>query len=200
MRDQLKQRVVGGIVIVCVMAIFLPVLLHRPKTKTFQQVPMAIPKPTEVSQMSLQPSRLSEHASSNTINTIVNITTSSTPSAKIAATEQAVVNQVHTAVHSKLAPIEDHSVNSKILQSAFSTPKAWVVQLGSFSMTSHANRLVVKLRQQGFSAYQRTSHTQQGVITRVFVGPQISKRKMEQINHQLTHKFHLKGVVRKYHV
>jgi DedD protein len=99
-----------------------------------------------------------------------------------------------------MAPVVDHSINNKILQSAISTPQAWVVQLGSFSLKNNAEKLVQRLRKQGFDAYSRSNDENHHLITRVFVGPEINRGTMQHINKKLQHDFHLKGVVRKYNV
>jgi DedD protein len=212
MVTQMKQRIVGGIVIICVLAIFLPILLHKPKTEKLQQVPMAIPKPTTVSEMSLQlpVQNGQQQAQDNTVATSTTATTPAqavtTPAQKLAVAEQAVVRPTAvaqpTTVHSahKEAPVVDHSINSRILQSAISTPQAWVVQLASFANQANASKLVAQLRQKGFQAYTRTSHFNRHSITRVFVGPEINQNKIQQVKQNLNKQFHLSGVVRKYTV
>lgn len=202
MEAQLKQRIVGGIVIICVLAIFLPILLHKPKTQSSAPVSLPIATPATVSQMSLQLPQQTTATASTQSAQVAN----STPQEKLAVAEQAVVTPVHTsAAHVKhvakrvARPVPQH-INTKILQSAVSTPQAWVVQLGSFSEQRHATALVARLRAKGFEAYTRTSHESHGTITRVFVGPEINKAQMQRINTRLDKTFHLSGVVRKYTV
>ncbi len=49
MELRMKQRVIGGVVVVSVLAIFLPVLLHKPAPLAPQKVTMNIPQPDQLS-------------------------------------------------------------------------------------------------------------------------------------------------------
>lgn len=208
MVNDLKQRIVGGVVIVCVLAIFLPVLLHKPKTETPQSVPMTIPQPQTVSQLSLQlPAQQQAPAAPQQAVT----TQQPTAAAKLAQAEQTVTHpqshvqqpvKVATTHHviSKHKIVTTPKINTHILQAAVTTPTAWVVQLGSFSEKSNVQRLVKQLRQHGFDAYTRKDAHGNSSITQVFVGPEISRDTINTINNKLSKEFHLHGVVRKYHV
>ncbi|MFN3234072.1 MAG: SPOR domain-containing protein [Gammaproteobacteria bacterium] len=77
---------------------------------------------------------------------------------------------------------------------------AWVVQLGSFSEQQHAEELVMKLREKNFSAFlykdPRSSHQ----LTRVYVGPEVSKEEAAAIKVSLKQKMGMTGFVRAYDV
>ena len=139
MTNQLKQRIVGGVVILCVVTIFLPVLFHKPKTTAAKSVPMTIPKPMSVSQMSLQLPLASSQDQVQQTQTSVN---------PLTRAEQKVEYQSTAAPQSKpqvavqAAKLQHkQQINTKILQAAVSLPQAWVVQLGSFSKSQHAKNL-----------------------------------------------------------
>ncbi len=79
-------------------------------------------------------------------------------------------------------------------------PTAWVVQLGSFSNSTNAKRLIKKLRARGFDAYTRQTQSVSGVhLTKVFVGPEIHKAHAARLQKRLAGEFHLRGVIRRYH-
>lgn len=228
MEAQLKQRIVGAIVIVCVLAIFLPVLLHKPKPIVTQKMSMNIPKPEPISQMSLQlakqdsPQPAIEAPQSTAVPSSLAHTEegediTNVPHQVMAppVQDQQVAHNVpkiqpkpaqkhiaHSAHHKPVAHhVHNHKkINNKILQAAVETPEAWVVQLASFADKNNAHQLVNRLRKSGFEAYLRTSHLHGRSINRVFVGPEIKKHDMQQINSRLNRKFHLHGVVKRYHV
>lgn len=195
METQLKQRLVGGVVIVCVLAIFLPILLHKPKSDQAQSVPMTIPKPQTISEMSLQ---LPEAQPSTVAPKVVATATDKLMAAQAAVVQPVVAKKAPSKAHT--AAVAPHTINTKILQSAIATPQAWVVQLGSFSQAQHAHQLVKQLRERGFDAYSRSTDLNHQRIVRVFVGPEINLQTMRHINKKLQHDFHLRGVVRKYSV
>lgn len=177
-----KQRIVGGIVIISVFAIFLPILLHRPSQSPTQSISMAIPQPQAVSQMSLELAPSSPD----------------TVAAKITESQQQVVTPVSASISTPA--LSKEPINKKILQAVVTPPQAWVVQLGSFAEPKNAQHLIQQLRQHGFDAYTRQVTSGSHRITQVFVGPDINPKSIAKTNEKLSHEFHLKGVVRKYQV
>jgi len=57
--------------------------------------------------------------------------------------------------------------------------QAYIVQLGALKNAAKATEIVAKLRLSGFRAYTVPSTPVQGEITRVFVGPEANKQKLE---------------------
>lgn len=55
----------------------------------------------------------------------------------------------------------------------------WVIQLGSFSDESNAKQLIRTLTNAGYRAYSRPIQTRLGVLTKVFVGPEIKRENLE---------------------
>ncbi len=228
MEAQLKQRIVGAIVIVCVLAIFLPVLLHKPKPIVTQKMSMNIPKPEPVSQMSLQIAKQDPPQAIEATQQTASVQSppmhaeegediADKPHQVMAppVQDKQIAHNVqkthlnptkkaitHTSHHKAVVhhPHNRKKINTKMLQAAIDTPDAWVVQLASFADKNNAYQLVKRLRKSGFEAYMRTSHVHGHVINRVFVGPEIKKHDMQQIKSRLNRKFHLHGVVKRYHV
>jgi len=79
-------------------------------------------------------------------------------------------------------------------------PVGWSVRLGSFSNTNNARNLTQRLLADGYRAYSREIRSSQGVLTAVFVGPQVERNKVEQLKQQLQTKFQLSGIVVKFEV
>ncbi|OHU86639.1 MULTISPECIES: SPOR domain-containing protein [Pseudoalteromonas] len=59
------------------------------------------------------------------------------------------------------------------------TSMAYVIQLGSFSHKPNVDALVEKLTSNGFKAFTRPVQTPNGTLTKVFVGPDLNKAKLE---------------------
>ncbi|TMP25630.1 DedD protein [Pseudoalteromonas rubra] len=59
------------------------------------------------------------------------------------------------------------------------TQMAYVIQLGSFSHKSNVKALTKKLTENGFKTFTRPVKTPNGTLTKVFVGPDLNKAKLE---------------------
>jgi len=76
--------------------------------------------------------------------------------------------------------------------------QSYIVQLGALKNAAKANEIVANLRLSGFRAYTVPSTPVQGEITRVFVGPDASKQKLESSLPQLNQISGLSGQIRSY--
>ncbi|KGL56710.1 cell division protein DedD [Pantoea ananatis] len=76
--------------------------------------------------------------------------------------------------------------------------QAYVVQLGALKNASKVNEIVAKLRLSGYRAYTVPSTPVQGQITRIYVGPDASKAKMQAAVGELKNVSGLSGVVKSY--
>ncbi|TQF71954.1 SPOR domain-containing protein [Pseudoalteromonas luteoviolacea] len=59
------------------------------------------------------------------------------------------------------------------------TKMAYVIQLGSFSHKANVLALTDKLKKNGFKTFTRPVKTPNGTLTKVFVGPDLNKQKLE---------------------
>ncbi|MBQ4814394.1 SPOR domain-containing protein [Pseudoalteromonas luteoviolacea] len=59
------------------------------------------------------------------------------------------------------------------------TKMAYVIQLGSFSHQANVLALTDKLKKNGFKTFTRPVKTPNGTLTKVFVGPDLNKQKLE---------------------
>ena len=71
----------------------------------------------------------------------------------------------------------------------------WLVQLGSFSNARNATGLKDRLLKKSYPAFIRTSRTDNGEVTRVFVGPSANRQQATQLAARLFTETHLKGMV-----
>lgn len=167
----LKQRVIGAIVLVSLGIIILPLLLnggskqnngisstHIPaKPKVLKQKPAPIPAIKKMPEAKL---------------------ISNKPVLKEKSTEK-------TKPATKLAVAPKYQKSSKPASSKIST--AYTLQLASFSQKSNSITLRDKLRKKGFKAYSESIQTTTGRIYRLRVGPYLkydqilaAKKKIEK--------------------
>jgi len=71
--------------------------------------------------------------------------------------------------------------------------KAWIIQLGAFQNAQNINVLLKKLHKAGFQAHTVPTEVIDGELTRVFVGPDVSKNKLEKQLPQLKRLTKLQG-------
>tara|TARA_R110002110_G_scaffold166602_2_gene367260 strand:- start:6422 stop:7162 length:741 start_codon:yes stop_codon:yes gene_type:complete len=71
----------------------------------------------------------------------------------------------------------------------------WVVRLATFGNPKNAERLAVKLKQDGYAAYTQASKRSDKDYTFVLVGANTEKQAVKKLNADLQFKYNLKGLV-----
>ncbi|MFM5843520.1 cell division protein DedD [Aeromonas sanarellii] len=94
----------------------------------------------------------------------------------------------------------DDLIASKMAQpapapAATSTQGSWILQLGAFKNADSVNALVSKLRAAGYSAQTSPRTPVQGQINRVFIGPDVSKAKLQGMQSRISQMTGLSGSV-----
>ncbi|MCL1127112.1 SPOR domain-containing protein [Shewanella surugensis] len=174
MPNHFQNRLVGVIVIVALGVLFLPDLLNGKKQRqeeTFTEIPL---KPA------LKETRLPEKAY-DVVNTDVD--------KKIdkAVTAAASVDEKDRPTKSQESPPK-----------ASLSSSAWTLRLGSFNNAKNVTALVERLRKQGFNAYTLPSKPIDGQLTKVFVGPDVSKDKLVVQQSDIEKLTQLKGRIEAY--
>lgn len=90
-----------------------------------------------------------------------------------------------------LPNMSDKPSIKNLLNYPLTPAKAWVVELPDIKDPAQAENLVQTLRRKGFNAYSRQYKSLLGVLTHVFVGPEIKPEKMKQVAEQLNTEMHL---------
>ncbi|AOV96386.1 cell division protein DedD [Edwardsiella hoshinae] len=78
--------------------------------------------------------------------------------------------------------------------------QAYVVQLGALRNASKVNEIIAKLRLSGYRVYSVPATPVQGEITRLFVGPEASRAKLQAALPELNSLSGLNGQIRNYSV
>jgi len=68
----------------------------------------------------------------------------------------------------------------KTIPSKLSGKQAWVIQLGSFRHKNNVNELLNKLKKNGYTAFTKPIKTQNGTLTKVFIGPELRKQALDK--------------------
>ncbi|MBN7818965.1 SPOR domain-containing protein [Bowmanella yangjiangensis] len=171
MSSAFQNRLVGTIILVALAVIFLPDLLDGEKVShkdTFLPVP---PRPAQEPVSKTQSFPLDEvrERVSRTVEVVEDVAEDDPVEA---ATEEAPPVQVATQ------PAE------QVERPAESKPEVvsagWVVQLGSFRHQKNVKELTDKLEAAGYRTFSRKIKTSAGELTKVFVGPDLQRDKLEK--------------------
>ncbi len=235
MKVQMKQRIIGGIVLLAILAIFLPVMFHSSRSSRTLQMSLKMPRQPQSPQVTLQlPSQRQVLTESQQAGVTATDMASKTKNQLIANSENhaktlvSAIPQKSAAkekpvttpktsllvkpVASELSAPKKNSPPKKKLrkekklrhskkywQRSITVPKAWVVQLGTFGNSANAKRLILRLRKKGFDAYIRKSKGSNGKFyTKVFVGPELLKKRILRVKQRLQSDVHINGLVRPY--
>ncbi|WP_298773836.1 SPOR domain-containing protein [uncultured Shewanella sp.] len=177
MSNRFQNRLVGVVVIVALGVLFLPDLLNGKKQRqeeTFTEIPL---KPV------LNDTGLPEKAY-DVVSTDLD--------------EKVAQAQAASSVEpDKVEPEKATLPQAKLDKSSLSK-SAWTLRLGSFNNAKNVTALVERLRKKGFSAYTLPPKPIDGKLTKVFVGPDVSKDKLINLQSDIEKLTQLKGRVEPY--
>lgn len=185
MSSQFHNRLVGVTILVTSIVIFLPSIIDGKKA-TYEDEFVSTP---------IQP-ELKEH----TKNKVFDIKTSESKIQTAEASDKSSIENNDW----KIEPVADtvsispskKTTNPKTVQENKKSAipqQAWTIQLGAFQNAKNINTLLKKLHKAGFQAHTIPRSVIDGELTRVFVGPDISKKKLEKQIPQLKRLTKLQG-------
>jgi len=177
--DQIKNRVVGAIVVFALAIIFIPKIYDGKKEskkrefvtipqKPAHQIPKnyTMPKTEEVS--------------------IVHLNNE----------EGAVIDSENIEESNQVeSPTESMSEKGDVVASK---AEAWVIRMGSFGNPDNVNAFVKKLREKGFTAFSVPAVPKLGISNKVFVGPELNHGVLVKLQPKLKNEFKESGVIVKY--
>lgn len=182
-RTQLKQRIVGAIVLVALGVIFIPMILQRDDSVNISgsNIPEIPDELKKLATREMPPIK----APPAPPETTRQLTDEDTPAGKTDNTTPPAEQQ--EAPESKPAPVSD----KKSTQPA----RAWVVQVASFSERKKALALRDRLRKGGYTAFVESLSSKAGVLYRVRVGPVVKRSEAEDLQKKIIKKFKLKDAL-----
>jgi DedD protein len=188
--DQLKQRLVGAIVLVSLAVIFIPMILPGGGMGDSMNIRKVPPEPD----YRFPPPKSAPKAPPMSDAVIVPMG-DSVP--KVSTPEKKPVSKKTSSPKKITAkPVVTTSDNKPSIKPGQVT--AWIVQVGSFTSASNAKALRDKLRKMGYSSFVEAVKAKQGMNYRVRVGPELTRTLADKLQKQLVKKAKLKGVVQSY--
>jgi DedD protein len=183
MQEQIRQRLIGAIVLIVIAALTWPLLFDD-----FD--PQAVDHRSQVPEMpKFETFEVTENSSavvdteSKTVDAQTSISASSTE-----------VIDISTESRVRATPLAVSKLDEQ------GVPMTWVVQVGSFADEGNAKKLLDRLTSKGHQAYMRSNNTGPKTVYRLYIGPLLEKRKAIQINTQIKKQFNLNGLVVRYKV
>lgn len=190
MASQFKNRLVGVTILVALVVIFLPSIIDGKKVsyqQEFVSTPIkpelkehsnAYPEPVELTEQTLV---VENEPSEADTETETKVETPTPPQNNNQQVSEWKVEEVAptVVVEEKKQPAEvTVATLSKPKPAVFSDP-AWTIQVGAFKNKTNINALIKNLAKAGFKVYTTPREVMDGQLTRVFVGPDVSKDKLE---------------------
>ena len=200
MNIQLKQRLVGAVVLVALAVIFIPMLLpgegnlggsihgsNIPPEPDFRFPPVPVaPKAPPVAAAPAIP--LGDDDSDGDDTESPAVPGKPAPVKEVASKPppKPISPPVAKAVPAEPKPVESAQVS------------AWVVQVGSFSARNNAQALRDKLRKQGHASFVESIKSASGRVYRVRVGPELTRSTADKLRQRLAKEAGLTGLVQAY--
>lgn len=210
MKQSLKQRLIGAVVLVALAVIFLPMLLTGPVDRGQVSVPVEIPPKPQVQPSSQLPQPDDETASRPPPSSITQAPTPVDEAGAAAGSEaepEATASEP-AADGAEPAASTAQSEDAEQQTGATETPEAgaeepesvpeqggFAVQVGGFRNRSNALGLRDRLRDRGYTVYVDQTEWKGGPLYRVRVGPVISESEAESLKSRLAREQELSGIV-----
>ena len=193
--NQFKNRLVGVIFVVVCVVFFLPWLING-KKKVCPDKFVTIPIRPDVKKHTLTLEPVKKNLASDTNNQIADpaVVESEVASPKVAKGKEVVAKNkkvaddkwqikeiANTSPH-RSAASKKKKINSRKKTGAKNALpiQKWTIQLGAFKREKNINTLLKTLNRAGFQVHTMPLQVIDGQITRVFVGPDVSKSKLEK--------------------
>lgn len=173
MDEGLKKRLIGATVLVSLVVIFVPMLLEKEPIVSTELEENIIPEkpqgdfaskllPLETEALSKSPMEEPVPLQDSTSATQDEEVAESTPKAE--------------------ARVEPEPAASKKEESAPMVGlSGWVIQVGSFSQRDNAEKLVKELQAKKYAAFTDQVDVKGNILHRVLVGPEVDKKRAEQM-------------------
>lgn len=215
MEQNLKQRLVGALVLISLAVIFLPLVFDgqkqridtseyaipekpaititapevEPLEKAIQEQYVPAAQVAEAKQEQDTVTEESAPAPSDTASAVPQPTEPSEPPAT-------PVEQTRAYLEEEKAV--DAALQDKPVTETVPLADAWVIQVGAFSSEANASGLQDKLKAAGYPAFVKSVKGGNGLLYKVYVGPEIRRAELERHKSDLERKYNLKALILKY--
>lgn len=192
----MKQRIVGALVLLALGVLFVPLLFETDARRALDktsQIPAAPDiRPMVVAEPTRNPDITPVKPAEQQYQLLPeDVTPAGKPEPAKAAVEQPV-----SAPQAPAAPLVTPKTEpDRQLLGDNGIPNAWVVQVASLGSAERANALRDQLLSDGYSAFTRTFNSNGSQLTRVFVGPKISRDQAQELKDSLDKSLNMNTLV-----
>ncbi|KPU82507.1 hypothetical protein JI57_04020 [Psychromonas sp. PRT-SC03] len=190
MASQFQNRLVGVTILVALVIIFLPSIIDGKKT-TYEDEFVSTPIKPKLKEHRQE---INSEAMQATLNAKKEVALDEDNNKEQWKIEE--IAQPLTISHNE--PVKIKKTVKKIIPVSSSVEEAkvaWTIQLGAFQNAKNINALLKKLNKAGFQAHTMPRQVIDGQLTRIFVGPNVSKSVLTRKLSALKKLTHLQGKV-----
>jgi len=207
--DGLKQRLIGAVVLIAIAILFVPSLFNQGGRKAVDLATQVPPEPEEITQSieiplpqppeSARPGKpLSEnydHSATEPTADVAEAEDESGAQEAIAVAEALPRTPSPEPPQPDVQPVQPNRDTLPVLNND-GVPRAWSIQIGSYSEKSRADAMLQRLSKEGFDrGYIRSAQGANGELYRVFVGPKINRNDAESDQARLDKTFKIKSLL-----
>lgn len=193
MKDALKQRLVGAVVLAAIGVIFLPGFFKEQQghqVDTRSQIPAEPSSPHVTFETPQQPTEISPAPEPETM--FLPQEPEPEPEAEIKEASPSAASAGSNPVNTTVDTTDEVP---ELPLRADGIPEAWVVQVASLSNKEAASKLRDELQADGHKAYVRTVTTANGSVTRVFIGPKLDKAEALKVKAEVDKRLKVNAMV-----
>ena len=191
MDQQLKERLIGIIVLVLFAVIFIPMFFTGTNDSILKNKENA-----SISKESEFISKLKPMTDTATDSNTENIELAPVVEESLAPV---VEESLAPVVEESLAPVvEEIPFNQEMLKTDAVGQMNWVVQVGSFSSKDNAEKLNQKVKKAGFRSFVNPITQNSKIMHQVCLGPEYDETDAKNLLKEIKNKMKLDGIVKKY--
>lgn len=223
MEQNLKQRLVGALVLISLAVIFLP-LVFDGQQQQIDTTQYAIPeKPTlSLKSVDIEPIEQQARVQLDAVNVVAqqkqqqdeqiaaqspveqaSVAQQDVPAVPTAPAQPPAAQATAPAKETVATYVEQEKQADQALQTAppqqtVDLAEAWVIQVGAFSSQPNAEALRDKLKSGGYAAFVKPLKVASGTLFKVYVGPEIRRYRVDQQKLELEQKYKVKALILKH--
>ncbi|MDC3332707.1 SPOR domain-containing protein [bacterium] len=204
MNDGFKQRLIGAVVIISVLLISWPLMFsdnNLPIVSRNSQIP---PMPEFEAYQPVKPVAPSVRpvaAPSSVVDKPVTqtaITTNIVPAIQPDVAPKKPVKKPVAKPIIKPPVTKEKPVLSTASSDINGVPVAWVLQVASFTSAANADALKLDLQKRGYKAFVKVIKGSDGVVTRVYIGPKLTREALEKERSVIDKRYRVKSLVTRF--
>lgn len=205
----MKQRLLGLVVVLALLAIFMPIISYKMEPKRNPHLSANIPNPPELPKIFLTENGSATKPKGSLANGYVDVAEEALAPASVhptwAQSTTATAEVFIGSLSSETKAPEIKLAKSHLLQSEKKSvvlekkqEGEWIIQLGTFSDSKNIHILLGKLSDRKIPAFEQVAVSKGGArMTRIFVGPLLTQHEAVDIKRELQKQLHISGMIKR---